>query len=111
MALDDARSYGAGVRATFGAQQVRNQGEWQVSMGYRWLGSDAVPDAFVDSDLGLGGTNVRGVTASVLYGVSRHTQLGLRVLSGRTISSPTVQPGLKDHYSVFTMQADLNVRF
>lgn len=109
--LDDARSYGAGVRATIGAQQVRNTGDWQVSMGYRWLGSDAVPDAFVDSDLGLGGTNVRGVTASALYGVSRDTQLGLRVLSGRTISSPTVQPGLKDHYSVFSMQADLNVRF
>lgn len=109
--LDDARSYGAGLRATFGAQQVRNAGEWQLSLGYRWLGSDAVPDAFVDSDLGLGGTNVRGVTAGVLYGLARDTQLGLRVLSGRTISSPTLQPGLKDHFSVYSMQVDLNVRF
>ena len=109
--LDDARTWGAGIRATLGAQQVRNQGDWQVSLGYRWLGSDAVPDAFVDSDLGLGGTNVRGVTAGVLYGVSRDTQMGLRVLSGRTISSPTVHPGAKDHYSVFSLQVDLNVRF
>ena len=109
--VDDARNYGAGVRGTFGAQQVRNAGEWQVSLGYRWLGSDAVPDAFVDSDLALGGTNVRGVTAGLLYGVARDTQLGLRVLSGRTISSPTVQPGLKDNFSVYSLQVDLNVRF
>ena len=109
--LTDARNYGAGMRATFGAQQVRNAGEWQLSLGYRWLGSDAVPDAFVDGDLGLGGTNVRGVTAGVVYGVARDTQLGLRLLSGRTISSPTMQAGLKDRYSVFSMQVDLNVRF
>ncbi len=109
--LDDARDDGAGVRVTLGAQQVRNQGDWQLSLGYRWLGSDAVPDAFVDSDLGLGGTNVRGVTAGILYGISRDTQLGLRLLSGRTISSPTVQPGANDRYGVFSMQVDLNVRF
>jgi hypothetical protein len=109
--VDDARSYGAGVRATLGAQQVRNQGDWQFSLGYRWLGSDAVPDAFVDGDLGLGGTNVRGITAGLLYGVSRDTQLGLRILSGRTISSPTMQPTVKDHFSVNSVQVDLNVRF
>ncbi len=109
--LDDARVFGVGVRGTFGAQQVRNSGEWQLSLGYKWLGSDAVPDAFVDSDLGLGGTNIRGVTAGLSYGMARDTQLGLRYLSGRTISSPTVQPGLKDRYVVDSLQVDLNVRF
>ena len=54
---------------------------------------------------------MRGFTAGVLYGLSRDTQLGLRLLSGRTISSPTVQPGLGDRYSVRSMQVDLNVRF
>ncbi len=109
--VDDARSYGASVRATFGSAQVRDTGDWQVNLGYVWLGSDAVPDAFVGSDLASGGTNIRGVTAGLLYGVSRDTQLGLRVLSGRTISSPTVQAGLNNRYSVLTMQVDLNVRF
>lgn len=109
--IDDGRVFGVGLRGTLGAQQVRNGGEWQVSLGYKWLGSDAVPDAFVDSDLGLGGTNVRGVTAGLLYGVARDTQLGLRYLSGRTVSSPTVQPGLKDRYAVDSLQVDLNVRF
>ncbi len=109
--VDDARSHGASVRATFGSAQVRDVGDWQLNLGYLWLGSDAVPDAFVGSDLASGGTNIRGVTAGLLYGVSRDTQLGLRVLSGRTISSPTVQAGLTNRYSVLTMQVDLNVRF
>jgi hypothetical protein len=109
--LDDARVFGFNLRGTFGALQVRNAGEWQASVAYRWLGSDAVPDAFVDSDLGGGGTNIRGVTVGFNYGLSRDTQLGLRYLSGKTISSPTVQPALGDRYGVDVLQVDLNVRF
>ncbi len=109
--LDDSRVFGVQGRATLGAQQVRNVGDWQLSLAYRWLGSDAVPDAFTDSDLGLGGTNIRGLTVGMLYGLARETQFGLRYLSARTISSPTVQPALKDRYSIDTLQVDLNVRF
>ncbi len=109
--LDDARAFGVTSRLTVGALQVRNTGDWQFSLGYRWLGSDAVPDAFVDSDLGLGGTNIRGLTFGAQYGLARDTALGLRYLSGRTISSPTLQPGLLDRYSVDSVQVDLNVRF
>jgi Putative porin len=90
---------------------VRNAKEWQLSLGYRWLGSDAVPDAFVDSDLAGGGTNVRGITLGATYGLARDTQLALRYLSGRSISSPTVQPELKDRYKLDAMQVDMNVRF
>mgnify|MGYP000240424008 CR=1 FL=1 len=43
--VDDARSYGASVRATFGSAQARDVGDWQVNLGYVWLGSDAVPHA------------------------------------------------------------------
>jgi Putative porin len=108
---EQARAFGVGLRGTFGAQSVRNAGDWQVSLAYRWLGSDAVPDAFVDSDLGLGGTNVRGVTLGLNYGLARDTQIGLRYLSGRTISSPTVQPTARDSFSVDSLQVDMNVRF
>lgn len=111
--LDDARVFGLGLRGTVGAAEVRNRGDWQVSLGYRWLGSDAVPDAFVDSDLGGGGTNVRGIQAALLYGVARDTSVGLRYLSGRSISSPTVQPTLnpRDRIAVDTLQVDMHVRF
>ena len=109
--LNDARVFGVQARATIGMQSLRNVGDWQGSLAYRWLGSDAVPDAFVDSDLGLGGTNVRGWTLGLQYAVARDTQLGLRWLSGRTISSPSVQQGLLDRFNVDTLQVDLNVRF
>jgi hypothetical protein len=109
--LNDARVFGVQGRGTIGAQQVRNVGDWQLSVAYRWLGSDAVPDAFADSDLGLGGTNIRGLTVGLLFGLARETQFGLRYLTARTISSPTVQPSLKDRYSVDSLQVDVNVRF
>jgi len=111
VALDDARVFGVQARVTVGAQQLRTAGDWQFSLGYRWLGSDAVPDAFVDSDLGLGGTNLRGYTLGAAYGLARDTSLSARWLSARSISSPTVQPAARDRYGVDSLQVDLNVRF
>lgn len=109
--LDDARVFGVNGRLTVGAQQVRNAGDWQFSLAYRWLGSDAVPDAFVDSDLGGGGTNLRGWAVGFNWGLARDTQLGMRYLSAQTISSPTVQPAARDRWSLDSLQVDLNVRF
>ncbi len=109
--LDDARIFGVGGRLTIGAQEVRNRGDWQVAMAYRWLGSDAVPDAFVDSDIGLGGTNVRGLSLGVNVGLARDTALAARWISGRTISSPTVRNGEGDRFGVDSLQVDLNVRY
>jgi len=111
--IDDARVFGAGLRTTVGAADVRQRGDWQVSLGYRWLGSDAVPDAFVDSDLGGGGTNLRGLQLGLAYGVARDSVVSVRWLSGRTISSPTVRPGLAtpDRFSLDNLQVDMHVRF
>jgi hypothetical protein len=109
--LDDARVFGVGARLTVGAQEVRDRQQWQASVAYRWLGSDAVPDAFVDSDIGLGGTNVRGLSVGLSLGLARDTVLGARWLSGRTISSPTVRVGSGDRFSVDSLQVDLNVRY
>ncbi len=109
--LDDARVFGVGARLTVGMQQVRNPHDWQLSLAYKWLGSDAVPDAFVDSEIGLGGTNVRGYSISLAYGMARDTQMALRWISGRTISSPTVRAGRGDSFGVDSLQVDLNARF
>lgn len=109
--LDDARVFGAGARLTVGAAAVRERGQWQAQLAYRWLGSDAVPDAFVDSDIGLGGTNVRGFAIGASLGLARDTVLGLRWISGRTISSPTVRNGSGDSFGVDNLQVDLNVRY
>lgn len=100
------------LKAAFGAVEVRESGQWQGLVSYRYLGSDAVLDAFNDSDLGLGGTNVQGYTIGFNYGLFRNTSLGLRYLSSRTIDSPIndqFEPNAQ--YRVNSLQVDLNVRF
>ncbi len=100
------------LKAAFGAAEVRDPGQWQAAVSYRYLGSDAVLDAFNDSDLGLGGTNVQGYTLGFTYGLYRNTGLGLRYLSSRTIDSPIndqFEPNAR--YRVNSVQVDLNVRF
>ncbi len=47
-------------RVTVGDKEVRHLGDWNVHAGYKYLESDATIDAFVDSDFGLGGTNLKG---------------------------------------------------
>ena len=75
---------------------------------------DAVLDAFNDSDLGLGGTNLEGYTLGFNLGLARQTMLGVRYLAGRTIDSPLnnlTNAQSKAKYQVNTLQVDLNVRF
>lgn len=98
------------LRAAFGHADVHEQGDWQASLTWRWLGSDATLDAFTSGDFGLGGTNNRGTVVGFNYGLDRNTVLGLRYMSARSIDSTTVvDPNAK--FSVDSLQVDLNVRF
>jgi len=99
------------LKLAFGAPEVREEGQWQVSTTYRHVGSDAVLDAFTDSDLGLGGTNLKGFTMGASYGLYRNTALGARYLSAQTIESPLNASYPDAKYKVNTLQVDLNVRF
>lgn len=105
------RRHGFTLRTTLGMREIAREGDWQASVGYRWLGADAVLDAFTDSDYGLGGTNHKGYTLGFAYGIARNTSLGLRYLSTRSIDSPTVQPARGDTFKISTLQLDLNSRF
>ena len=58
--LSSASSTGWQVRADLGWPKVDVKGNWSVFTMYKYLGSDAVLDAFTDSDFHLGGTNVKG---------------------------------------------------
>jgi hypothetical protein len=111
IAISDGSATGFSLRAALGSPEVRYRGEWQASLGYRRVGSDAVVDAFTDSDLGLGGTNLSGWTLGLLWGLDRGSTFGLRYLSARTLDSPTVRPAAKDKYAIDVLQVDLNVRF
>lgn len=111
--LQDGRNQGYQTRLAFGAQAPANQGEWQVYGAYRYIGSDATLDAFVDSDFGLGGTNLRGYIFGGVYAIARNTLVGMKYLSARTID-PTILSTTSTSSSKFgvsSIQADLNVRF
>jgi len=99
------------LKLALGALEVRDANDWQVQMAYRHVGSDAVLDAFTDSDLGLGGTNLRGYTLGLNYGLDRNTALGMRYMAAENID-PTLNSNFPtSSFKVNTLMVDLNVRF
>jgi hypothetical protein len=93
---------------------VAKAGDWNAYLGYRYLGSDAVLDAFTSSDFGLGGTNNKGYIVGANIGVARNTWLNARWMSSDQIDSATpAQPSTaaKSKFSVDLLQIDLNTRF
>lgn len=112
--IQDGNALGYLARVQVGAPVVRNKGEWNVSLGYRHLGSDAVLDAFTNSDFGLGGTNSKGFTLGGNYGIARNTWLGARWMSSDAIDSrvPAVSSAsVKTRYGVDTFQFEINTRY
>ena len=74
--------------------------------------AEAVLDAFTDSDLGLGGTNVQGFTLGLNMALYRNTTFGVRYLSARTIDTPlNGAAGANASFKANSLQVDLNVRF
>lgn len=110
----DGSGVGYLARVQVGAPTIKRAGDWNVSLAYRRLGSDAVVDAFTNSDFGLGGTNNKGFLLGGNYGLARNTWLTARWLSSQAIDSlvPVVRtdsPNTK--YSIDTIQVDFNTRF
>lgn len=99
----DGGDEGYQVKAMFGHPKPTEIGQWNIGAGYRYLESDAVLDAFTDSDFHLGGTNAKGFFVSGNYGFSKNAWLGMRYLSADTITG--------EPYKVDVLQLDLNARF
>jgi hypothetical protein len=78
-------------------------GSWNVSVGYRVLSSDAVVDAFTDSDFGLGGTNLKGYVIGAGVAIGDNVWAGLRWFSADSVVGPT--------YQVDVLQLDCSARF
>ena len=101
------------LKVAVGATEVRDAHDWQIQATYRHVGSDAVLDAFTDSDLGLGGTNLRGFILGSTYGIYRNSTLGFRYMASENID-PTINSSSNfsdSSYKVNSLQVDLNVRF
>ncbi len=105
------RADGYNLKVAVGAPEVRDMYQWQLMASYRHVGSDAVLDAFTDSDLGLGGTNVQGFTLGLTYGLYRNTNLNVRYLSAKNIDTTLNSTYPDAKYKVNSLQVDLNVRF
>lgn len=91
------------LNVQYGIEKPALLGDWNVGAGYRYVESDAVVDAFNDSDFHLGGTNNKGFFISGSVGITKNAWMSLRYLSADEIVGAP--------YSVDVIQLDLNGRF
>lgn len=99
----DGGDTGWSARLTVGQMEIAQQGDWNLTLGYRYLESDAVLDAFTDSDFHIGGTNNRGWMVGGSYGLGRNTSTGIRWISAEEIADAP--------FSVDRLIIDLATRF
>jgi len=82
---------------------LQKRWDWNTSLGYRYVQTDAVVDGFADSDFGGGGTNVKGFTLGGNVSVSNRVWFGIKFMSSDEVSGPT--------YKNDTFQFDINGKF
>jgi hypothetical protein len=90
-------------RMTVGHREVKELWDWNAFVGYKYLESDAVIDAFTDSDFGLGGTNLKGYFIGGNVAVGPNVWLTARWMSANQVAGAP--------YAVDVFQLDLNARF
>jgi hypothetical protein len=91
------------VALKFGQLTLQKRWDWNMTVGYRRVESDAVIDGFTDSDFGGGGTNLKGYTLGANVALSPRVWFGLRWLSANQVSGSI--------YKNDTLQFDLNGKF
>jgi hypothetical protein len=88
---------------TVGHSDLAKPWDWNVSVSYRYLESDAVLDALTDSEFHLGGTNAKGYTLKGNLAISPNAWLSATFHSANQISGPT--------YANDLLLIDLNAKF
>jgi hypothetical protein len=91
------------ARLTVGDKKLTALWDWNAFVGYKWLESDAVIDAFTDSDFGLGGTNLKGYFVGGSLALGQNVWLTARWMSANQVAGAP--------YAVDIVQVDLNARF
>jgi len=102
--------YQLGIKA--GHLKPRERWEWNLSLEYRYLESDAVLDAYTDSDFHLGGTNAKGWILGGELGIYHNVWLKARWMTSNEIDSmdSTISTTEAD-LAVDTLQVELNAAF
>lgn len=112
--ISDGSSLGYLGKIQVGDPVTNKTGTWNAYLAYRYLGSDAVVDAFTSSDFGLGGTNSKGTILGANYGLGANIWVSARWLSSNLIDSvvpTTAVAAQKTKFSTDLIQLDLNTRF
>jgi len=91
------------ARVLVGRPALRERWDWNFYVGYKYIESDSVVDAFTDSDFHLGGTNAKGYFFGGGLGIAKDIDLSARWLSAREVTGSP--------YSADVVQVDLNGRF
>jgi hypothetical protein len=102
-AVSSPQNKGYVGEVSFGRPIVDRFGAWRVAVGYRYVKSDAVLDAWTDADFHEGGTNAQGYYVWTSFGLAKNTWLRLRYLSANEIDGP--------RYGLDILQLDVNARF
>jgi hypothetical protein len=91
------------IGLSVGHTDIRERGKWRAFFNYKYLGKDAVVDAFTDSDFHIWGTDARGWTVGGEIGLFKNMWLTTRWVSTNEISGPPL--------AIDLFQVDLNVSF
>jgi hypothetical protein len=105
---DETKEYFGGGNAwiadlKMGDALLQKRWDWNVSINYRYVESDAVIDGFCDSDFGGGGTNLKGLTLGANIALAKRVSVGARWMSASEIDG---QPFKND-----ILQIDINGKF
>lgn len=87
----------------FGDPVISRLGDWRARIGYRYVRSDAVIDAWTDADFHEGGTNVAGYFIWGELGLGHNVWTRVRYMSGNEIDGP--------RYGLDIVQLDVSTRF
>lgn len=96
-------AWNIGIRV--GKPAMEKFGDWNVSLDYRHVESDAVIDGFNDADFGapLYGTNLKGYTLRGNFALSSNVWLGVWWMSADSIIGPSFKSDV--------LQVDINGKF
>lgn len=91
------------TQLTLGNPILERFADWNVFGAYKYIQSDAMVDAFVDPNFGLGGTNLKGYILGGNFALTRNVWTTLRFYSATDVSGVP--------YAVDVLQLDLTARF
>jgi hypothetical protein len=91
------------AKIAVGTPEIAKLWDWNASIAYAYIESDATPDSFNSSDFHEGGTNAKGYILEGNLGIARNMWLSARYYGTNQVSGPT--------YANDIIQVDLNAKF